>query len=42
MRDGTAAWNTRLVAHHDLNGHGDGMQVIFIRSSASDATARPG
>jgi hypothetical protein len=22
------AWNTRLIAHHDLNGHGDGMQVI--------------
>src|SRR5439155_3293889 len=22
------AWHTRLIAHHDLGGHGDGMQVI--------------
>ena len=21
-------WNVRLVAHHDLNGHGDGMQLL--------------
>lgn len=21
-------WNIRLVAHHDLNGHGDGMQIL--------------
>lgn len=21
-------WNVRLLAHHDLNGHGDGMQLL--------------
>jgi len=28
----SAAWNTRLVAHHDLDGHGDGMQVLKVGS----------
>ena len=23
-------WNVRLVAHHDLNGHGDGMQLLKV------------
>ena len=22
------SWNVRLVGHHDLNGHGDGMQLL--------------
>ncbi len=22
------SWNVRLIGHHDLNGHGDGMQVL--------------
>ena len=22
------SWNVRLIAHHDLNGHGDGMQLL--------------
>jgi hypothetical protein len=21
-------WNVRLIGHHDLNGHGDGMQLL--------------
>jgi len=30
MQAGSDAWNTRLVGHHDLNGHGDGMQVLKV------------
>ena len=22
------SWNVRLIGHHDLNGHGDGMQLL--------------
>ena len=25
---GSESWNVRLVGHHDLNGHGDGMQIL--------------
>jgi len=21
-------WNLRVIGHHDLNGHGDGMQLL--------------
>jgi hypothetical protein len=24
----TESWNVRLIGHHDLNGHGDGMQLL--------------
>ena len=24
------SWNVRLIAHHDLNGHGDGMQLLKV------------
>src|SRR5262245_37264068 len=30
MQAASDAWNTRLVAHHDLSGHGDGMQVLKV------------
>lgn len=26
----SVSWNVRLVAHHDLNGHGDGMQLLKV------------
>lgn len=29
-RSGSESWNVRLVAHHDLNGHGDGMQLLKV------------
>ncbi len=22
------SWNMRVIGHHDLNGHGDGMQIL--------------
>ena len=30
MQAESQAWNTRLIAHHDLGGHGDGMQVLKV------------
>jgi len=30
MNAASQRWNTRLVGYHDLNGHGDGMQLLKV------------
>jgi hypothetical protein len=30
MQAESETWNTRLIAHHDLNGNGDGMQLVKV------------
>ena len=28
MQAKSESWNMRVIGHHDLNGHGDGMQLL--------------
>src|SRR3972149_4002854 len=28
IQDKSESWNVRLIGHHDLNGYGDGMQLL--------------